>query len=349
MGILTPDAFAEYVSPAGYAIQIYTGLSRFLYRVSRAAHTRMRFITPGGPPEETTVTVEETVEIMSSIFFNFMVLNKIAGPSDYSISQEQINHASTLTTHAEDFVVAHEIGHILLWIARGGEPGDLSPEEEFEADTHALIIALGGRADPAAMKDISQRMAYAGAEFAVRVYASLQHLGYQFRSTHPLPGLRLRKLRESATNACGGRRAFMKISTIAFSHDQLLEAMERKIAGDTAAASFIVGLTPERLLSSLSVLVEEWCKGHVQLDFAVNKIIELFSLVPDEIMRETAQQAALMYFAELPQPFNDETKQLMIREGQAYMQIASRMPEALRQVMNSEIQSAMNAMRLMAQ
>lgn len=64
---------------------------------------------------------------------------------------------------------------------------------------------------------------------------------------------------------------------------------------------------------------------------------------------ETADYAALMYFLEPPQPFNDETKQLAIRESQAYLQFASRMQQPLQQIMIGEIQSALNSMRLAAQ
>ena len=178
---------------------------------------------------------------------------KIAGPSDFAISQGQIEIASLLATHAENFVVAHEVGHIVVWLRQSGKPGDLSPEEEFQADKHALVFILGAAGTAAAMNGISRRMTYARAEFALRAHASLEHLGYKFISTHPLPGVRLQKLREMCKSICGGHRGFMQVSTIAFSYDRLLEDMERKIAGETAAAHFVIGVTPERLLSSLSV------------------------------------------------------------------------------------------------
>jgi len=75
------------------------------------------------------------------------------------------------------------------------------------------------------------------------VFSSLDHLNYKFESTHPLPGTRLQKLRETAIKICGGRREFLDLTTIAFSYDQLLESMESKIATEAESARFVIGTT----------------------------------------------------------------------------------------------------------
>ncbi|HHT9126076.1 MAG TPA: hypothetical protein ACFYD6_09695 [Candidatus Brocadiia bacterium] len=308
LGILTPDAFADFVPPAGYAIQIHAGLPRFLYRVSRALHTRMRvFSDPGGREvQEPTTAVEETVAIMEMVFRNFMTKHKIAGPSDYKISREQIENASALSTHAETFAVAHEIGHVVLWRKHGGVPEAFSYQQELDADRLALTFILGVAAEPSAMSDLSARMAYAGAEFALRVYAGLEHLGYKFKESHPLPGKRLEEIRRMASGLTGGRRGFMKLSTIAFAYDQLLEEVERRLAGPQAAARFVVGVTPERVLSILSVLIEEYVKRIVSADFVVDEATKYFAEIPEDIMRKTAREATLMY---LMDPLVNPTKE----------------------------------------
>ncbi len=299
IGFLTPNAFAQFVPPNGYAIQVYTGLSHFLYRVARALYTRTNLLgDDGSVAQATTATMEQTVAMLAEIFRNFIHDGRIQGPSGYSISRQQINLASNLATHAEIFALAHEIGHIIHWLRQGRGPETFAPTAEFEADQNAMEFILGWHADPAAAA--LQRMAYAGAEFTVRVFASLDHLGYKFEATHPPPGERLQQIRRGAEAICGSRRAFMMLSTIAFGNDQLLEAVEREVAGPQAAAGFVVGPTPERLLSSLSVLIEECAKGVVTEEFVVKETVKILAGVPDDILLKTAEEAARMYSPQAP-------------------------------------------------
>ncbi len=339
IGILTPNAFTDFVPPAAYAIQFYTGLSRFLYRVSRALHTRVRvFSGPGGRDvQEPTTTVEETVAIMETVFRNFMEKGKIAGPSNYAISRDQIEIASALATYAETFVVAHEIGHVVFWRKQGGVPEVLSHQQELDADRLALVFILGVAGEPNAMDGLSARMGYAGVEFALRVFAGLEHLGYKFKGSHPPPGTRLEEIRRMAVGLTGGHRGFMKISTIAFSHDQLLEEVERRLAGQQGAARFVVGVTSERVLSSLSVLIEEYVKKMVSEDFVVDEAIKFFAGVPEAIVRKTAKDAALMYLAE---PLVNASKgeiEFARLEGETFKNLIRRLPQHWRQIFDEAV------------
>jgi len=345
VGILTPNAFAKYLPPAGYAIQFYTGMSSFLYRVSRALHTRVRIWqgTTGEPPKEPTMEVEQTMETLASIFRNFIRDGKIAGPQDYPIHKEQIERASNLATQAEDFIVAHEVGHIVIWLRAGGEPRSLSPDEEFEADKHALEFILGAKASFPSTNWRSKREIYAGAEFALRVFSSLDHRGYKFESTHPLPGVRLQKLREMALNICGGRREFVDLTTIAFSYDQLLESMERKIAREAASAHFVIGTTPERLLSTLSVITEEVVRGRLTLDRVIGDLTNIFSITPKETVHEAIKQASLMYFVDKLQNSNVEDAQMRVLERETFKKIAARMAEPFNNILQDVIATVPNA------
>jgi hypothetical protein len=105
-------------------------------------------------------------------------------------------------------------------------------------------------------------MEYAGAEFALRVYAGLSRLGFKFKESHPSPDQRLKNLRRHARLLCISHRDFIRLTTIAFSNDQLLEAVERQLP-ERIAGPWAVGPTAERTLSSLSVLVEECAKRKI--------------------------------------------------------------------------------------
>ena len=336
IGVLTPNAFIKDLGPAGYVIQVHTGLSRFLYRVSKALHTNVR-IYSDGDVQEPTLDQTQTAALVEVIFRNFMASGKIAGPTGYPISRAQIERASSLTTQAELFTVAHEIGHAAIWLKDGDAPHDLSPQQELEADRLALLFALGvaGTADKAKM---SYRMIYAGAEFMLRVFAGLEHLGYRFAETHPLPSNRIACLRETMTMLAGGRRGFIQLSTIAFAYDQLLEDIERRLAGP-GRAQFVLGLTPERMLSTFSVLLEQYRKGALSLEFVLIEIDNLLVTAPKSMVEAMVRDAVAMYFAEPLINPTAEDKAISERERALLREIGGRLPRQWSEMFADELAS----------
>lgn len=340
IGVLTPGAFAQPVWPSGYTIQVHTGLSRFLYSISRVLAARaMTFSgTDGGRIQHPSDTIEKTVEVIDKIFFTLMDAGKIATPSDYEISFEQKQMASALSTHAETFVVAHEIGHIHLWSTQFGSLETHSLEQESEADKIALALILGVVANPIATKNISMRMAYAGAEFAVRVFAGLEHLGYKFdEGMHPLPSRRLEEIRNLARDFCVSHRRFMQLSTIAFTYDQLLEEVERRLAEHQAPGQFVLGVTSERLLSTMMVLIEECIKNMVTEKFVVDETTKAFDASPLDVVKQTAREAASMYLVEpLINPTVEE-EAFAVQEGEKFKKIIQLLPQPWCQIFTDAV------------
>jgi hypothetical protein len=338
LGVLKPDAFIEPVARAGYAIQIYTGLSRFLFRVNRALATNVRVFDPESEPNEEDgppLAQWKTALIVEEVFRSFMETERIGGPSGYPISRRQIEWASALTTCAEQFAVAHEIAHAINWRARGLHFANSSPEDELEADKLALMFVLGiaGAAD--VTRAFSQRMAYAGAECLVRIFACLEHLGYDFRKSHPLPSNRLANLRAVAAELTFGLRGFMSISTVAFANDQLLENVELRFA--MTDKTFVLGVTPERLLSTVSVLVEESLKGNATQESIVTQITDLFEHAPESVVRDMIGQARKMYFTEPLINATDADRDVAKRQRALLRSLAESLPPRWAQMMRDAL------------
>lgn len=332
VGILSPNSFVEPLHPSGYVIEIYTGLPQFLYEVSRALHARTR-VLPGredGETQEITVGFNETTEVVSEIFHGFMDKAIIARPQNYHIADEQIRIASALATHAETFFVAHEIGHILVWRLKCQTPQSPSFHDEFEADKYAFEFLLGLRGEFGAMNGLSQRMVYAGIEFGLRVYAGLEHLGYKFEKTHPAASDRIKQIRSTALTYFG-RRGFLNLSTIAFGYDQLLEAVEKKLASPDSQ-KFVLGVTSERVLSSLMVMVEKCARNEITIEFAITELLKILSEASDTVIRIVAKEAVTMFFLEplvegtSDQVLSDQIQREMFRE------IVQDFPEGWRKV-----------------
>lgn len=326
VGILSPNALAEFVPPRGYAIRVYTGLGHLFHTVARILMTSATVHTRGGV-QLPARTADEATELIARLCHDLKQGAPIAAPGDYGLTDAKREIASALASGAEDFVIAHEFGHIAEWVQRGGNPGEISPDEEYAADRHALATVLGVGASWPTQKHLNRREAYAGAEFALRIFGSLEHLDYEFERTHPLPGGRLKRLRESALAVVGSRFRFIEISTIAFSWDQQLEEMERKIAGAAKAARFVVGVTPDRMLSTLSVLIEALARGQLTLDSATERFVGELTGVPAHIVQATAREAKQMYEVEALQTAHLRNVQLRSAEVDAFKALSGRLPD----------------------
>lgn len=307
VGIQEPGATAEPVSN-GFAIEVFSGSSDLFYSLSRALYAQAR-IFPGlnDIVQHPVASLEQTLAAIEAIYRTYMRRRKIAKPAGYAISQAQKEPASSLALHAQAFVVAHEVGHVQSWQTGSTAPRGSSPKDELDADKTAAVIALGvmgGR------ETVSLREAYAGAEFAVRVFAGLEHLGHRFDAdTHPLPTRRLEHIRNVTKDLCFTRRNYVRLSTIAMAHDQLLEEMERRLLKPGADDSFVVGITSDRLLSTISVLVEEFARSKITWSFAASQLDQACVATPFTVVRQAAVEAANMYFVDAllnPSPEDEE-------------------------------------------
>ena len=261
----------------GYFIEFSSGFMRLNYSVARAlgAATRV-FFPPPRPPVQPVLTMQQFAGATATMMF----LLRDAGwvvPPQHPIDPEQREIADDLTNEAEYFLMMHELAHV--WIAlrspasaesllRGA---GVSWKEEFAADHLALLWSLGCAWSPASPghRRPSPRMVYAGAEFALRVLAFMEHLKIEFERTHPLAQDRLEMLRLCAQALCAQHQiAFDSLRTIAMANNQYLDAAERVILGQDPNPP----LRPEELRATLTALFEEAAKGMVDLAFTLKEL-----------------------------------------------------------------------------
>ena len=278
----------------------------------------------------------EATDLIARLCHGLIQGKPIEAPGDFGLPAVKMDYATQLADAAEDFALAHELGHVTEWLRRGGDPGeDIPPEEEYAADQNALETVIDiGAPWPGTWRD-----AYAGAELALRIYGSLEHLEFKFKETHPLPGRRLEKFRKTARDVLASRIRYLEVSSIAFAWDEQLEAMERKIAGEAKAKLFVVGVTPDRMLSKLSVWIEWMVKGEMTLDRACNLLNKLMAPLPDEIVRKTVQEAITAYEFEVGMvydkfvPLNSSDQQILnLRRAQrdVFWALKGRLPNLFR-------------------
>jgi hypothetical protein len=333
VGIAQPAAFAEPLRD-GYVIEVFTGLPDFFYSISRAMHSQAQFqFGETSPQAQVMAQIDQTVAAIEEIFRIFQKTEKIAKPANYPISQDQLEMASTLSTHAEAFVVAHEIGHLQIWEREPNAPRESSLQIERLADEIAVQFVLGLYCNEPVPR---KRMVYAGAEFAVRVFAGLEHLGKYFgQDTHPLPTRRLESIRAAARELCGSHREYVRLIRLATMYDQFLEDMERRIAGP-ARAEFVVGPDPERLLSFIGAQIEECARSGITEQFAVEVLTSGFETPPRDAVVQAAVEAANLFLVE----GSADDPALAAAEAAQFVKIAEQLPEPWRTIFDQAIQAA---------
>lgn len=265
---MTVNAKVYLLSPAEeYVIEFYTGAKTLLYTIARALSAATSiYSVPPALPVEPALSMQQVTLIIRKVFIAYASNQNLLMPR-HPAQKEHEKNAHHLATSAEFFLLAHEIGHV--WIAyepvasaqsclRGDKP---TKEEELACDSLAISWLLSD----AIKRGCGVRMAYAGAEFALRVLAFLDHVGTPFEATHPVPDDRLVNLQYVARSLCNTLGAsFDEVRTIAVAHDEFLEAVEQSM-GDVDTSP---NQDRTKLRSKLIVLLEEWSKGMVDEEFA---------------------------------------------------------------------------------
>lgn len=343
IGILSPAAYANRISKGKYWIEVYSGLAPFFDALSRAMYSSMNMIGAGAAAEAPATSMEQADLAMERILRHFATTRGIVA-STCVLSESQEVLARKLAESAESFVVAHELGHVLIWQQEGSKA--FSPEHEILADKIALSIVAGIQTEgtPPPLDVVSG--AYAGAEFALRVFSALNRLGYEFRTEdpHPYPKDRLESLRQLASGMFGNLYGFIYVSSLAFSHDFLLERMEQRVTAPADAGiqpSILRSVTPIRGLALLAPWITMYAHEKRSLSDAAKQFVSMFDLAGPGA-RTLAKNVASMY-VEGPLSVDEKMLSQVQLEKAALRKIIVALPEPWSMMLTDAVAEAENA------
>lgn len=209
VGVSTPGVYVNLLGNEQFAIVLHSGLFAFLYRIARplaSAVFRIREDAGGGIDEI------HFARVIAEVFWWLDCTGESVGP-EYPITAENMRLANILAMRAERFLLAHEIGHVLVAMTPPNPLLGLALDdatEEHMADMLALDISLaaclsaGEEADPTWLM-----LTYAGAELALQIWGTLERIGHHLsKGVHPPSAERIAWMRNRLRRQCDSDESF---------------------------------------------------------------------------------------------------------------------------------------------
>ena len=265
VGDTVPDAHVVSLGEDNYPVYLQTGLFQLLYSMARPIASAV-FRTEG-ESASTGISTQDLARIMSEISTWLVTTGECTGPK-YPVTGHQKFIANILAMRAERFILAHEIGHIML--ARQADEAihlryQADPhQEEHDADVLALQLTLvachhrNGDGDPTRIL-----LTYAGSELALQVWSVIEKLHLtQPSPTHPSAQDRISILRSALRENCASEEQYLVITKIA---DVIGHAFTQAcdIAQKAQTASVLPDTQAEDYAKSFKRLLEKCSKGLV--------------------------------------------------------------------------------------
>ncbi len=280
VGIAEPQARTKRVGEDQFTVELYSGFMEFYYTITRILCGAQREFRPG-EIEQPSLSQEELTHRVADVFKEWQAGRFWNGQRYqhplFLIQEGQREIAEYLATRAEAFVLAHELGHVMIY--SGYWPDEATakafPSEETQADVFAINLVLRSA------QSGQYRMRYAGIVLAIRVFCLLEKLGFVFPSgKHPLVTHRLKVLKELARELSPNELFYVWMSTIAAAYDEQMEAVENIILGLGPKTS----QTAERVAIRLFAMIEEAVKG--RLDNLVAQVTPDLAIISDQLLAD---------------------------------------------------------------
>ena len=254
VGTDEPAARMTDLGSAQFAVEIDSGMFELVNLVTHALFGFTTQHTANGvvqPP----LTHRQLVEKIAGIFLEQRG-GKFKSLVDYRAAAAGLSPrpgiADALASYAMQFVLAHELGHVIESL--GGHDKYPAPRPWAASETYAdwLGVRLTLGTQP-------KRMVYAGVLLAIRVFLYLERLGQTFAGPHPSLDVRFGLIKQMAREIFDHDIDFTVISTIALSYDEMLEGVENYLAGKGHTTQ----QTVERVRVRLWAMLEERLKGSI--------------------------------------------------------------------------------------
>ncbi len=178
--------------------------------------------------------------------------------------------ASLLTTEAEIFLIAHEIGHVIDDASKHAHPifSNLDPSlaiehrQEHAADAIALAMVMELQNGDAKRDPFKTPLIYAGAEFALQVYRILELLNFEFSESHPTATSRLNFIRSELKRRCDSDETWKGVTALSAGIDALFSNMIGVINDPGEHASFFERQA-NQVITDLDRLLDRCSGGYV--------------------------------------------------------------------------------------
>lgn len=289
VGSTAPNAYTRGFYDNSRLVMLNTGLIDFVRAVNRVlfANTYVHFgkepqvvaaLSPAGAAERLAglYAAWKSGEIWREEKLQAMPID---------LQQRVDADAELLTCASLLFTLSHELGHAVLHyekLSADDALGELGPEEELQADTFGIRLAMTGWGDAG---NKNWRAAAAGAMISLRIFSGLERLGHVFPGNHPPPERRLAKLRENLKELCVTEEGYYHVTTIALAQEEAMEGAELIIAGGGAKTE----QTPERLVSGFCAILEQAQKDGWPREQLAADLAERVRGAPDEVLAEAGQ------------------------------------------------------------
>jgi hypothetical protein len=297
VGLAAPTAVTTRLDDSSFVVQLHSGLMQLIYLMTRTLHSSSTDHGPGGVTAP-ALTHEQLVKKIAQIFLDWRD-GKLSSKSAFDQHLSMPIHpqiqaiAHQLAVNADIFVLAHELGHVIM---DGGDrdkhaaPAQWTADEAY-ADWIAVRIAF------AAGRRLGLRMMYAGMLQAVRVFSFLERLGVKFAGPHLPPGQRLIVVKQMTREQCTHDIEFTHVSTIALSYDELLEGVENVLMGLPVATT----QTVERVRVRLWAILEERIKESISHQRFIDDVKESMKDVDEATCTQVANSLR-EWLADPPDP-----------------------------------------------
>jgi hypothetical protein len=272
VGRNTPDVRMRPIEgDRSYVIEFNSGMIEFIYAVVHTLAGLNVQRTTLGAANEPAQRYEDVIDQVADLYKDWkwpkkwLWLFRRTPYHDSRLTVPTLKWDERVARHAELFMLAHEIGHVVIDL-KMLQSLNLSLEiKNVEQAADAIGLAIVLRYARSAGHSIE--LAYAGAVLAIRTFAGLQRVGVKFLSDYGDHLQRIENIRSVIRSQCSGDQDFHELSRVAVAYEDEMDDVENHIV--TRSAPWLP--TEERILvrliaELLDVAIQRLPMGRFQSD-----------------------------------------------------------------------------------
>jgi hypothetical protein len=328
VGERAPDIRTIPLKGDAFAIEFTSGMMDFVYAVTRALAGVLVGYSTAGPTNKAALELPDTAALVANVFAQWKKHNgvglwrpaRIARP-DFPAAPGVLTWAELVATHAELFMLSHEIGHV-IFNRRLAPPLHENDEENADAAGLSLFLVAGSG------RGLLLRHIYNGAVFAVRIFAAMQNLGHRFSEKYPPQARRIELLKEQMRALSPSEQFLHEASTIAVAYEDQFDSVEALLQKNSAPRP-----QPkfDRILVRLIAELEEAAHGRLPEKKFIDDIGAIAGRVPSEMMRRVLE--TLVRYYDVPGSDGHIPREIREKMGQVWRSAASQFPDSLKQAL----------------